>query len=125
MNQLILPRSMAPMAQARGHRVRELAVKAMGKVLPMEHPGRKFGNTVSSWISDLVETRKTIILCWSCKPKFNHSRNHYYMDKKFPWCQGTCDGCREYAIQGQIYVHESFLTDPAGKTSSGQTWTPR
>lgn len=115
---LYLPGHMAGVAKSRGHQVRpQLQLR--------ESPGRKVGATEGGWISDLVETCKAIVLCWACKPKFDHKVNHYYKDEKFPYCQGVCDGCRKYAVQGQLYVHESFLTGPGGKTTSGQTWTPR
>jgi hypothetical protein len=90
-----------------------------------EHPGRKFGATAASWISDLSELRKTIILCWSCQSKFYHSRHNYYKDRKFAFVMGDCDGCRDFAHQGAVYIHESLLAEYGGKTRAGQVWTPK
>jgi hypothetical protein len=46
------------------------------------------------------------------------------MDRKFPYVLGTCAGCRSIAYQGRLYIHESSLTGPGGRTRSGQIWTP-
>lgn len=89
-----------------------------------QHPGRKYGNTVSSWISDLVELRKCIVLCWRCKPKFYYKRAKYYRDEVFPYASGNCDGCRKTVVQGQLYLPEENLTDPGGMQRPGQCWTP-
>lgn len=92
---------------------------------PIEHAGKKYGKPVSGWIDDLASLRKAIILCWRCQPKFDHKRAHYYKDGRFPHVIGKCDGCREHMNhQTKLYIHESFLGEPGGRTKAGQCWTP-
>ena len=91
---------------------------------PREHPGRKFGATAAGWVFDLVARRKVLILCWRCQPKFDHKRSRYYKDGRFPYVIGKCDGCREHVNQAKLYIHESFLGEPGGRTMAGQVWTP-
>ncbi len=92
---------------------------------PREHPGKRIGKPVGSWIDDLAALRKAIILCWRCQPKFDHKKAHYYKDERFPHVVGKCDGCKEYMNhQTKLYIHESFLGEPGGNTKAGQCWTP-
>lgn len=92
---------------------------------PQEHPGKKYGKPVGGWIDDLVALKKAIILCWRCQPKFDHKRSNYYKDGRFPYVVGRCDGCREMMNhQTKLYIHESFLGEPGGRTKAGQCWTP-
>lgn len=88
------------------------------------HPGRPQTQLPSSWVADLVALQKAIVLCWACQPKFDHKRNHYYKDMRFQFHQGQCDGCRSFAAQGKMYVHESCLAEPDGRLMSGQVITP-
>ena len=89
-----------------------------------EHPGRPVGKPHGTWVGELVALRKASVLCWSCQHKFNHKRNHYYKDMRFDCHQGLCDGCRTWACQGKLYVHESSLAEPGGRLMSGQVVTP-
>ncbi len=93
-------------------------------MLPIEYPGRNVGKPAGSHIDELASQRMTLVLCWACQPKFSHKRHHYYKDQKFPFVRGKCDGCRKHSERAKIYLHESFLTDPGGRTTSGQIWTP-
>lgn len=96
-----------------------------GSRQPLEHPGRKVGHPEGSYVSDLAERKKAIILCWRCQPRFDYKRAHYYKDERFPYVVGRCDGCREFMNhQAKLYIHESFLGEPGGRTKSGQCWTP-
>ena len=88
------------------------------------HPGRPVGKPHGVWVAELVALHKCVILCWSCQPKFDHVRNKYYKDMRFDCHQGRCDGCRKWASQGKMYVHESSLAEPDGRLMSGQVITP-
>jgi len=89
------------------------------------YQGRKIGKPEGSYMDDLCAMRSCIVLCWRCQHKFDHARHHYYKDRKFDFVRGKCDGCRTFAMKAGFYVHGSFLTDEGGKTTHGQTWTPR
>lgn len=91
----------------------------------VEDPGRKVGKPEGSHIYDLVALRKAIVLCHiRCRARFDHKKADYYMDRRFPYVTGRCDGCRQIAIQAALYIHSSFLGDPGGRLRPGQCWTP-
>ncbi len=112
-----------PFASMRRHATR--VWKDEGKRPLNVHPGRKYGATVGGWISDLTELRKAIVLCWRCQSKFYYKRAKYYRDEVFPYATGTCDGCRQIAVQGKLYIPEERLSDPGSLVKPGQCWTPR
>lgn len=131
MTSIILPSTIKPSSiwkkrgQAFWQDVKEKASWITPKQKPREHPGRKFGAVTGGWVADLVARRKAIILCWRCQPKFDHKRANYYKDGRFPYVIGRCDGCRENMNhQTKLYIHESFLGEPGGRTMAGQSWTP-
>lgn len=105
-------------------RLRWRSIRRRRRSVPREAPGRPVGHPEGSWIADLVALRKAIILCRTCDHRFDPDRHHYYKDRKFPFVQGRCDGCRQFAYQGRLHIHESALADPGGKLRSGQVWTP-
>ena len=88
------------------------------------HPGRrtqtKGYQSPNSWISDLADTKKCIILCSFCRAKFNPRKNFNY--RKFYAADlsgitdghavnGMCDACKGQTINlggGTGYVHESI-----------------
>lgn len=131
MTSLLLPSSIRPSAvwkkrgQSFWNDVRQKASWNKPEAQPREHPGKKNGLPTGGWIDDLSALRKAIILCWRCQPKFDHKRANYYKDERFPHVVGKCDGCREYMNhQTKLYIHESFLGEPGGRTKAGQSWTP-
>ncbi len=69
-------------------------------------PGRKVGTTHGSWISDLVELMKSIILCDRCSHKFDHKTYRYYKQREFPFVLGRCDACKNFG-RSQFYLHWS------------------
>jgi hypothetical protein len=72
----------------------------------MTHPGRKIGGTHGSWISDLVELKKSIVLCHACTRKFDHKKNNYYKQCEFPHVLGKCDACKNFG-KGDLFLHWS------------------
>jgi hypothetical protein len=98
-----------------------------GKLLPTnlwETMGRKFGIAHGSYMDDLSANHKTIWLCWSCKHKFDYKKVHYFYEKNLR-VRGNCDGCRRFDVNSHLFIHESTLTDPGGKSRHGHVWTPR
>lgn len=127
MANLLLPKGYKPSAlwKKRAPKFRKKASWNKPAQQPQEHPGRKYGMPEGGYVTDLAALRKTIILCWRCQPKFDHKRHNYYKDEKFPHVVGKCDGCRQVMNHStKLYIHESYLSDPGGRTRSGQCWTP-
>jgi hypothetical protein len=92
----------------------------------LEHPGRKYGQVPGSWIDDLTQLRKVIILCDTpCQSKFYYKRAQYYRDERYgSRATATCDGCRKHTTRGRLYLPEERLTDPSGMSRPGQCWSP-
>ena len=86
-----------------------------------EHPGRRTDGTQSaaSWLSDLTDAQKTILLCTWCAPKFNprrHGYRRYYspdLTSKTDGytVNGLCDACKGSTVLsggGRAYIPEAF-----------------
>lgn len=63
-------------------------------------PGRKSGATPSSWVSDLMATHRSILICTGCQPKYEIAlrRNGYEPARRPPLNRGVvamCDDCKE------------------------------
>ena len=106
------------------------------------HPGRstklKGYQSPASWICDLVDLNKPILLCNFCKVKFNHARSKYrkkyLMDitgKSSGWVSnGQCDGCKQNTALlggGILYMPEQewlkFSQDPrAARRNAQRSW---
>ncbi len=84
-----------------------------------EHPGRRVDGSQSaaSWVGDLTDLKKTIILCSFCRPNFNPRKNHYRrmyvadVTGRTDGYQvnGKCDACKQFTANaggGTAYVHE-------------------
>jgi len=83
-----------------------------------EHSGRRVDGSQSpaSWIADLVDTQKFILLCTFCRPKFN-PRKHNYRKAYIPdrsgrtsgyEFDGQCDACKQQTgATGTGFVHET------------------
>ena len=81
------------------------------------HPGRRVDGSQSpaSWLMDLADTRKIIILCQFCQPKFDPRRHGYrrwYAESHTPntdphQVNGKCDACKTTVTSGgRGYVSE-------------------
>jgi len=90
----------------------------------VESPGRNYGQAAGSHISDLGEQEKAIWLCFKCKHRFDHKRAHYFYEKNLR-VRGSCDACKTFDVEAHLFIHESTLTDPGGRSRHGQVWTPR
>lgn len=88
-------------------------------------PGRRMGKPHGTYIDDLVELRKVIVLCWRCQPRFYYKRGDYYKDELYTHVVGDCDACKTFDPRAQIYIPEERLCEPGGKLRPGQCWTPR
>ncbi len=92
----------------------------------VEHPGRKHGEVVGSWIDGLTARRKVIVLCSGCMSKFHYKRVQYHKDERFgQTATGTCDGCRDYTTKGRVFLPEESLVQASGHALPGQCWIPK
>lgn len=73
-----------------------------------EHAGRKIGKPHGSWVTDLAELQKSILLCDSCHHRFNHVQYGYYRQREFPYVAGKCDACKRECY-GHFFIHEAYL----------------
>lgn len=84
------------------------------------HPGRRTDGrqTKASWLSDLTDLRKLILLCQFCQPKFNPGRHRYRTWYCPDWsgvtdpraANGICDGCKTRIYSaGRAYVAEEIF----------------
>ena len=84
------------------------------------HPGRRTDGSQSeaSWITDLIDLKKVILLCAFCRVKFSHRKSHYRKLYVADWsgntdgymANGMCDSCKQQTVNcggGTAYVHES------------------
>jgi hypothetical protein len=95
------------------------------------HPGRRTDGkqSAASWIADLTDTRKVILLCGWCRPKFN-PRRHGYRKFYSPdltgrtdgyMSNGMCDACKQQTALtpggGTAFISEATYSqacmDPA------------
>jgi hypothetical protein len=81
------------------------------------HPGRRTDGTqtAASWLSDLTDLRKLILLCAFCQSRFNPKRHRYRTWYSPDWsgatdpyqANGVCDGCKQRTYHGgRAYVAE-------------------
>ena len=86
-----------------------------------EHPGRRTDGSQSaaSWLCDLMDLQKTILLCSYCRVGFNPRKNHYrkmYIPDHSGLTDGysvngKCDACKKFTADcggGVAFVHESL-----------------
>ncbi len=74
-----------------------------------ESTGRKVGKPHGSFISDLAELQKSILLCDKCVGRFKNWRWYgYYRQREFPYVTGNCDACKE-RCNGHFFIHESIV----------------
>jgi hypothetical protein len=86
-----------------------------------EHPGRRTDGTQSAahWVGNLVDLKKTVLLCSFCRANFNPRKNHYrrmYIADPSGHTDGyavngKCDACKQMTVNcggGTAFVHESL-----------------
>lgn len=74
----------------------------------VEALGRKRGKPIGSYILDLADLRKAIVLCRHCVSGFEPKKHHYVQHRTVPFVQGNCDACRNFDQRAAMFVHESI-----------------
>lgn len=78
---------------------------AMGEVRTKDiMPGRPKGGK----IADMVGMKMAIMLCPSCRPKFNKEGAGYVNKENLPFAAGDCDGCGEFHPRMELMVDKKF-----------------
>ena len=78
----------------------------------LEDPGWARKRVPGAYVAgDLVENKKCILLCGTCKHGFDWKKHHYYSYAKYDdiYAQGKCDKCKTEGTRMFIYMHESTL----------------
>jgi hypothetical protein len=75
-----------------------------------EDPGRRPGRTVGGHIDDMVALTQSVVLCPSCRPKFDAKRNGYITKRNLPFVSGRCDGCENYHPRMHLLVDRKFAS---------------
>ena len=55
-------------------------------------------------VHDLAALGKAILLCSTCRPKFNEASVNYATNADIPYARGQCDGCLAFTPQGQLFL---------------------
>jgi len=74
----------------------------------VEAQGRKRGKPIGSYIIDLADLKKAIVLCPLCVKGFNPKKHHYVQHRAAPIVQGQCDACRNHVPRAFMFIHESI-----------------
>ena|SRR3990172_5620727 len=72
----------------------------------MEHPGRRMGKPHGSYVIDLADLRKVVILCPACNSKFDWKRHRFRKEKEFPYVVSKCDACKSTDAYCSMYIAE-------------------
>ena len=89
---------------------------------PQEAPGRRMGKPHGSHIAGLYEQKQTIWLCRNCAYKFDYTKHSYYRERYY--VIGKCDACGNQNGRNTLFVHESYLAGPGGRSRHGHSWLP-
>jgi hypothetical protein len=75
-----------------------------------EHPGRRHGKPHGSYVIDLADLRKVVILCPACNSKFDWKRHHFRKEKEFPCVVSKCDACKVVDSYCSMYIADETYT---------------
>lgn len=77
---------------------------------PVEHDGRRHGKPHGSYVIDLADLRKVVVLCPLCNSKFDWKRHRFRKEKEFPYVVAKCDACKTQDSYCSMYVAEEDYT---------------
>lgn len=77
---------------------------------PQEHEGRRRGKPHGSYVVDLADLRKVVVLCPLCNSKFDWKRHRFRKEKEFPYVVAKCDACKTQDAYCSMYVAEENYT---------------
>lgn len=71
-----------------------------------EHTGRKHGKPHGSYIVDLADLRKVVLLCPICNSKFDYKRHRFRRENEFRYVIANCDACKTLDTHCSMYIAE-------------------
>ena len=73
---------------------------------------RPRGKPVGSHIADTTWQRMSVLLCSSCRSKFDYKKNNYYpvSDREDMYAGGRCEDCRITSDQLFLYMPEEKVS---------------
>lgn len=95
-----------------------------GKLASMFRLGHKIGTVPGSRIDDATSLRKTLILCFAHRKKFNARAYNYFEDRNLPDVVGTCEECGLRTDKARLLMHESYVAS-ANNQGTGTWYIPR
>jgi hypothetical protein len=75
-----------------------------------EHSGRRHGKPHGSYVIDLADLRKVVILCPACNSKFDWKRHRFRKEKEFPYVVSKCDACKVTDSYCSMYIADETYT---------------
>lgn len=78
----------------------------------LERDRRPRAKLVGSYISDIVETRGSVLLCTHCRSGFGYKKHNYYpvSDREDMYAGGRCQNCRETSDQLFLFMPEEKVS---------------
>lgn len=76
----------------------------------LEADPRRHGKPHGSYVVDLADLRKTVLLCPMCNSKFDWKRHRFRKEKEFPYVMAKCDACLTQDAYCSMYVAEETYT---------------
>ena len=76
----------------------------------MEADPRRHGKPHGSYVVDLADLRKMVLLCPACVHKFDYKRHKFRKEKEFPYVNGKCDACLVFDTYCSMFIAEEIYT---------------
>ena len=76
----------------------------------LEAAPRRHGKPHGSYVVDLADLRKTVLLCPACNHKVDWKPHPFLNHKEFPCVMAKCDACLVQDAYCSMYVAEEIYT---------------
>ena len=76
----------------------------------LEADPRRHGKPHGSYVIDLADLRKVVILCSACNCKFDYRRHRFRKEKEFPYVVSKCDACLTHDSYCSMYIADETYT---------------
>ena len=76
----------------------------------LEADPRRHGKPHGSYVIDLADLRKTVLLCPACNCRFDWKRHRFRKEKEFPYVNAKCDACLVQDAYCSMYMAEEVYT---------------
>ena len=76
----------------------------------LEADPRRHGKPHGSYVVDLADLRKTVLLSPACNHKFDWKRHRFRKEKEFPCVMAKCDACLIQDAYCSMYIADELYT---------------